>query len=581
MFSRLTRYPFVILVIAVPILGAGCSRSKPATPPVATPPKTDAVAPTVTAPIEQPAAPELQFEVGKELYTAYCAACHGETGDGNGLAARFVYPKPRNFREAKFRLVSTTNRVPSDDDLMRVLEHGMPGSAMFSFAHLPEPARRALVAHVRQLTRTGVEESLKKAAAEFGETIDPAELAVTADSKCKPASTITIPTDLLASTAESVTRGRQVYVKQGCVSCHGDTGKGDGVQDQRDDDGTPTAPRDYTRGIFKGGRETEQLYARTLLGMPGSPMPSSGNLKPDEIADLVHYLQSLSDPSAQTKVEHKRTRVVAKKAGQTLSEAIADAEWESAPSTNIVVSPLWWRPFDDPDLKIQALHDGQSLAIRVSWHDATRNEHSVKPQDFRDMTAVQFFKGGPEPFLGMGSTKGTVDFWAWAADWQADRKQYADVDTRYPNMNVDEYLFEEGGPGGGGNGGDGNGENELPHDRKHPTAKQSKDYLSGWAAGNLLSDPTRNLSASSLQAKGFGTLTMLPRPSQLVVGNGEWSDGRWTIVLRRSLTVAADAGLSLAPGEKLSVAFAVWDGEARDRDGQKLISIWHDLEIEK
>jgi mono/diheme cytochrome c family protein len=536
-------------------------------------------APSKTPP-ERSATPESLIATGKELYANYCAACHGETGDGNGPAARFVYPKPRNFREAKFRLVTTTNRVPSDDDLLRVLEHGMPGSAMFSFAHLAEPDRRALVAYVRQLTRRGVEDHLRQVAAEFGETPDPAELATDVDSQCKPSPRITIPAGLPAPNGESVSRGRQIYVKQGCVSCHGDTGKGDGVQDQRDDDGTPTSPRDYTRGIFKGGRDTEQLYARTLLGMPGSPMPSSANLKPDEIADLVHYLQSLSDPSAQSKVEHKRTRLVAKRVKQALPEQIPDVEWESVPATNIVVSPLWWRNFDDPDLKVQAVHDGQSLAIRLSWHDGTKNEHSVKPQDFRDMTAVQFFKGGPEPFLGMGSTKGTVDFWAWAADWQADRKQYADVDTRYPNMAVDEYLFEEGGPGGGGNGG-GNGEGERLGDRKHPTSKQSKDYLSGWAAGNLLSDPTRTLSASGLQAKGFGTLTMLPRPSQLVTGNGEWSDSRWTVVLRRPLKVPADAGSSLAAGEKLSIAFAVWDGDARDRDGQKLISIWHDLEIEK
>jgi len=376
---------------------------------------------------------------------------------------------------------------------------------------------------------------------------------------------VTAPTERPASPEVQIAAGKELYTTY-CLSCHGESG-----------DGTPTSPRDYTQGIFKGGRETEQLYARTLLGMPGSPMPSSTNLKPEEIADLVHYLQSLSDPSAQAKVEHKRTRLVAKKSGKTLPEAIPDAQWESVPATSIVVSPLWWRNFDDPDLKIQALHDGQSLAIRVSWIDATKNEHSVKPQDFRDMTAVQFFKGGPEPFLGMGSTKGTVDFWAWAADWQADRKQYADVDTRYPNMAVDEYLFEEGGPGGGS----GNGEGGKEGDRKHPTAKQSKDYLSGWAAGNLLSDPTRSFTASGMQAKGFGTLTMLPRPSQLVLGNGEWSDSRWTVVLRRPLAVAADAGLSLAPGEKLSVAFAIWDGEARDRDGQKLISIWHDLEVEK
>ena len=90
----------------------------------------------------------------------YCAACHGENGDGNGPAARFLYPKPRNFREGQFRLVTTTNRVPSDEDLMRVLERGMPGSAMFPLGHLAEADRKALVAHVRRLIREGLEDRL-------------------------------------------------------------------------------------------------------------------------------------------------------------------------------------------------------------------------------------------------------------------------------------------------------------------------------------------------------------------------------------------------------------------------------------
>jgi len=41
-----------------------------------------------------------------------------------------------------------------------------------------------------------------------------------------------------------------------------------------------------------------------------------------------------------------------------------------------------------------------------------------------------------------------------------------------------------------------------------------------------------------------------------------------------------DDGVSLAPGEQASVAFAVWDGSRRDRDGQKSITIWQNLEIE-
>ncbi len=44
----------------------------------------------------------------------------------------------------------------------------------------------------------------------------------------------------------------------------------------------------------------------------------------------------------------------------------------------------------------------------------------------------------------------------------------------------------------------------------------------------------------------------------------------------------ANAAAEAAPGtrpRRLIAALAVWDGAHRDRDGQKLISIWQDLEL--
>ena len=38
---------------------------------------------------------------GKESFTMYCVACHGEKGDGNGPAGAALNPKPGNFTDAK------------------------------------------------------------------------------------------------------------------------------------------------------------------------------------------------------------------------------------------------------------------------------------------------------------------------------------------------------------------------------------------------------------------------------------------------------------------------------------------------
>ena len=84
------------------------------------------------------------------LYSENCAACHGERGDGQGIAARFLYPKPRDFR-GRFRLISTSNMVPTRDDLLAVLRRGMPGSSMPSWEHLSDSNRNLLVDEILKM----------------------------------------------------------------------------------------------------------------------------------------------------------------------------------------------------------------------------------------------------------------------------------------------------------------------------------------------------------------------------------------------------------------------------------------------
>lgn len=486
---------------------------------------------------------------GKLLYQRNCAACHGETGDGQGEALKFLSPKPRNFTEAKFKLVSTSNRLPTDDDLMQVISNGMPGSAMISFGHLPEQDRRAMVKYVRYLTRTGVEARLIKAFKDAEEEVDMDEVAQDVKRITTPGELVSIPNDLPGNDEASRGRGKALYMAQ-CATCHGETGRGEGGKEQRDDDGSPTKPRDFTQGIFKGGRDLQALYHRTLIGMPGTPMPASAHLKPSEIADLVHYVQSLTPGDAQAKVEFKRQQLVAKRV-----PAITDDVWRNVPATTVVVIPLWWRDFLNPELQVQAVHDGKQVAVRLSWKDTTKNDAVLRPEDFEDMAALQLFRGEHEPFLGMGAKDANIDLWLWRAT--AGRKP-SDATSL-----MDDYPFE------------------MPFykDRIKKGTVPPPNFRTAEAAGNQ-NVPGAGQSASNLQAGGFGSTTFRPKMSQSVSASAQFESGRWSVVLRRPLTVAAGGGVSLEPGSRCSIAFAIWDGEAKDRNGQKLISIWHDLVVE-
>jgi mono/diheme cytochrome c family protein len=496
----------------------------------------------------------------KQLYDNHCAACHGENGDGDGPAARFLYPKPRNFRLARFRLVTTTNRQPSDDDLFRTISRGMPGSAMFSFGHLTEDQRRGLVAHVRDLTRAGM---VAHQRAVVGDDVPEAELLEDVDQAVRPSGAVEVPADLPAFDPESVARGKLLYKSESCNNCHGETGKGDGAQDQRDDLGVPIRPRDLTRGVFKGGHEPRDLYARLVLGMPGTPMPAFTTYTTTQLGDMINYALSLSDPAARARAEHRRVRLAARRVPALPADG-SDAAWSPAATAALVVSPLWWREYADPDLRVAVVHDGRTLAVRLTWLDATPNESAGRPEDFVDMAAVQLFKGAPEPFLGMGALPqlsaaggpGGVDLWLWRAGWPRTLASGAGPLDDYPLATP---LYRE----------------LLKKNGTEPP-----DLFTARAAGNPLAGPDPGQTAASLGARGFGSTTFRPKASQRIEATGAWKEGRWTVVLTRPMAVGAEDGISLAPGEICSVAFALWDGAARDRNGQKLVTVWNDLVLE-
>jgi len=68
----------------------------------------------------------------------------------------------------------------------------------------------------------------------------------------------------------------------------------------------------------------------------------------------------------------------------------------------------------------------------------------------------------------------------------------------------------------------------------------------------------------------------------LVVAQGVWRKGEWSVVMTRPLlTKSDDDGVSLKPGARVSAAFALWDGAHQDRASKKSITIWQDLKLEQ
>jgi mono/diheme cytochrome c family protein len=493
--------------------------------------------------------PEL-LDLGKTTFEKQCAPCHGAAGDGQGEAAYLLYPRPRDFTRGEFRLVSTWEGIPTDEDLFRTISRGMPGSAMPSWAHLPERTRWGLVHYVKSFSKTPLK---------VAEAHNPA-------SPLESGAGVIQPPPEPPYTPAAAGHARDLFL-QNCAACHGASGKGDGQQEMKDSKGFPTRPRDLTAGVFKGAPAPDQIYRRVVAGLPGSPMPQNPILHGQDGWDLAHYVLSLSGPEQRAKVEMRRYRVVAKRV-KDLPSHPDSGTWNDAEAVDLHLMPLWWRPERPEEVTVKAVHDGKDLALLLVWPDSTYDHTAIRPQDFRDACAVELAGTQDPPFFAMGQRGDPVNIWMWKSERQADMQPaFQEIDKIYPNIGIDSYPNFLRSP------------LEQPT-RNALTLQSDPTYVTAWGAGNIVADPTRRSAAEDLMAQGFGTLRARPKSDQNVDATGVYATGSYRVVLRRSLQGLGPESVALKPGESVPVAFAVWNGSAGDRDGKKSVTIWQELVIE-
>ena len=485
----------------------------------------------------QPTAPS--STIGKSVYGQHCAACHGELGDGNGPASVWLYPKPRNFSAGLFKIKSTPGQsLPTDEDLLRSVTRGLPGSSMPSFSYLNDQERRDVVVYVKQLTAytnaAGQLVSLFDEAARNGTLAQPVE----------------VPSEPAVGVQE-LTLGRDIYKKMACAMCHGETGAGDGTQvpTLKDAAGLPVRPRDFNTGLFRGGHTGRDLYLRINNGLPGTPMIPYGDdqMKPEERWALVHYIQSLrrSDVSVNDLLAPEDSAIRVQHV-KKLPAGPMDNFWESLDPVRVPLNPLWPEPNQVYAVAVSAVTDGKKLAVLLQWRDELPQHTAIRVQDFQDGAALQFSLSGKYGFLGMGDKENPVNLWNWKAGWQAEAEGGGapDMDSVYQSMHADAWTFT--------------------------------NYSTARAAGNVTSQ-SHKTPIEDANAAGFGSFKSQPLAQQNVAGKGIWHDGFWNVIFVRDLKSKDDADVKFIAGKPVPVAFAVWNGEQHDRNGRKMVSNWYQL----
>jgi len=517
---------------------------------------------------EKPQVTQKLFSRGEALYQKQCSVCHGLEGRGDGKASYLLYPKPRDFVGDKFRLISTTNQQATDDDLFEVITRGMAGSSMPTWAHLSERDRWALVYYVRYLSEVNnsiasgdiTKEMVKKGLSwEWIQRI--------ANKNIDPKNIVNIPNEP-ERTEGALKRGQELFVTS-CAGCHGMQGKGDGQQNMVDSQGLPTKPRDLTAGIFKGDSSSEELYFRMVAGMPGSLMPSyDGVFTQEQLWDLIHFVQTLTTPEAQVKVRLNQTTIHSKKINSEINPDPLWEGWSKIEPVSVGLTPLWWRNERVEKVDVKAVYNQEKIAIYLSWNDTTQDDDVVAMHAFSDGAAIQFSIDKDPPFFGMGSPQDPVYLWHWKAGWQNTAGGRKDVESRYPNIGADWYLSDK------------HYQHGEKFDPKESLARyHDPQFLTVWGAGNPVADVKKTKNAEQAVAEGLGTYKAYPAAATDVDANGVWEDGQWHVVFVRSLKTADKKDLQLNRAKMVSIAFAVWDGSAHDRNGQKSVSIWNKLVV--
>lgn len=248
-----------------------------------------------------------ELKRGADLYNHYCVQCHGVTGDGNGVAASFLNPKPRDYRKGIFKFTSTGyGNKPRREDLLRTITRGVTGTSMPSFKRLPKRDLEAVVDYVLALTHRGELETLLVAQAQNEEELTPeavAELSQGLLDAWKEAHRQVVEpvTKMPDYTPETVTAGQEIFQKRECYKCHGRDGRGGiagGIEVGTDAWGNKAAAADLTSGMLRGGNEPIDIYRRIYAGINGTPMPAFKDIlaqEPETIWNMVHYVMHLSD----------------------------------------------------------------------------------------------------------------------------------------------------------------------------------------------------------------------------------------------------------------------------------------------
>ena len=369
-------------------------------------------------------------EAGKKVYEKKCAWCHGWTGAGDGPAADFLNPRPRDFTSGiyKYKTSNLDNPFPYEEDIYKMIANGMTGTSMpFWKDVLSDKDMWNLVAYVKSLAGLEGEPTAK---INYGKQV--------------------------SSSADSIKKGKELFIDR-CSECHGDEGKGDATKKLKDDwVGNRLWPRNLTKPwLFRAGSDPKDIYSRISTGIPGTPMPafddpaSKKKLSDEEKWHVVNYVTSIKNEARR--IKDGDTVVKAKRLTGELPKDVNDEKWKDVESTayplvgQIIGKERFFTPSVE-DITVKAVYNDKDIAFLLEWDDRTNSiPGDAKAQELadgelnEDAVAIQLPVTIPEemekPYFGMGDGSHPVNVWHWKSGTSKDTQSVKVMDaTGFKNI---------------------------------------------------------------------------------------------------------------------------------------------------
>ncbi len=469
---------------------------------------------------------------GPALYRLRCAVCHGEQGLGDGVAADYQYPRPRDFSLGLFKYKSSPGTLPPrDEDLFAVIKHGLPGTAMPGWAAVMTDAQiRSLILVIKgfDITRSWAPEDAPEEAFDEAGRYTGQDFRVVADEE--PLS------GRIEYSSDSLARGREAYLKA-CEQCHGAAGRGNITSGKRltDDWGHRIWPRDLTKPWSWRGTRADQtrdeiietIYRRISIGIPGTPMPAhrateAGNADPVSQADRWHitnYVYSLGEgvaaPGGGNVIRGERL------SGE-LPASVDDPHWDEVPAValpllpNLIQGERLYDPLNDA-LSVRVLYNDREIAFLLELNDRTRS-----------------LPGDPYFSELMDGAKGELRPDACAIQFPKPSAFQTEPAVLKP-------LLRHG-------------------DSAHPVTLW---YWNAGAGGRVL------------DAAGLDRRPVPRSTDQALITGGEWRDGRWRVLMKGPRT----GDLGFESGRFIPVSFASWDGSNAEQGSRHSLTGWYWLHL--